>query len=530
MARKRSANPRLGRVRKGAPGEPAQFEEGSSAPPLNFDAEEIAEELKLWWENGEGQSWLIENDDKTWSSWPETKVKHLMRSLPGRMIALKARDGERIGEVDRVFLHVMKTRRVELAMPALAGHKAGIHDLWGQRVLVKTSPRLVTPVKGDWPTIKALVEGLLDGEQHEQSGYFYAWLKIAVDTLYNGGPGNFRPGQCLIFAGPRNSGKSRLQHQIVTGLLGGRSADPGPYMFGRTDFNSEMFSAEHLCMEDPATTTLTKDRVFFGEMIKQICVNDTQRLHRKREEALTVAPFWRPTISVNDDPDKMRILPLLTPDMKDKIMLFHVSQKPLPMPTSTLDERAAFRAQIAQELPAFAWWLLHEHEIPRALTRYDDGQPAARFGVREWQHPGLALELFDDTPAAELLMLIDAAILTPVDAGGKPSALRPATKLWGLEPPLNNHDQAKINAARVAKGWDELESGLWEGSALDLERLLLGDMDGITCNVAREAKKLFMHNKCDRLLARLKEDQTDRVEHKRTKSGRFWIVSRPGGR
>jgi hypothetical protein len=108
-----------------------------------------------------------------------------------------------------------------------------------------------------------------------------------------------------------------------------------------------MFSAEHLMMEDPASSTKTVDRVYFGEMLKQLVVNDTQRLHRKREDAMVVSPFFRTSISINDDPDKMRVLPLLTPDMKDKVNLFLVSSRPLPMPTTTLDERAEFRRVIA---------------------------------------------------------------------------------------------------------------------------------------------------------------------------------------
>lgn len=436
---------------------------------------------------------------QTWSRWPEKKV---VNRLKQNFVRVKARDGEQLSEADEVLLHVMQERRLGFSISSLAGYTAGIYDdPMGERFLVRTSPRLIQPEEGDWETVKAMIDAKLNLSINGQSGpdqthYFHGWMKIALESLLHGGPGNFRPGQCCIFCGPKDCGKSRIQHQVITAMLGGpgRSADPGPYLFGRTDFNGEMFGAEHLMMEDPASSTKTVDRVYFGEMLKQLVVNDTQRLHRKREDAMTVSPFFRVTISVNNDPDKMRVLPLLTPDMKDKVHLFMVSSAPLPMPTSSLGEREAFRNAIAKELPAYAWWLLNEFEI---------AHPSTRFGVREYHHPALAMELFDDTPAAELLQIVDAAELR---AGSSDAS--EVYRLWDV-------------ASHADKEKDE-----WEGSALDLERLLLGE-GGWVCSVAREAKRLCAHNRIERLLSRLKEDQADRVKQHRTSAERRWVILAP---
>jgi hypothetical protein len=510
---------RRGKAEKSKKGEPAAFIPGAAKGPREFDPEKIAGQLHLWWEDGDGQTFIVgshpkvmpangvsdalfEENPQIWSRWPEKKIVNLLRT---KFVRLKPREGETLCEVDRLLLHVMQQRRLDLAITALAGYPAGIYDVGGQRVLVRTGPRLVEPREGEWPTVNELLRAKLDfsygddeGHGVDQLPYFHGWMKTALEALYLGGPGNFRPGQACIFIGPRNCGKSRIQHQIITGLLGGegRSADPGPYLFGRTDFNGEMFSAEHLMMEDPASSTKTVDRVFFGEMLKQLVVNDTQRLHRKREDAIVVSPFFRTTISVNDDPDKMRVLPLLTPDMKDKVHLFYVSKHPLPMPTGTLPQRADFRRKIAEELPAYAWWLLSKFEIPEDLR-------SERFGVREWHHPTLAMELFDDTPAAELLQIIDAATFK---ASGADGGL--GNRLWDLK------SHAKEDEDR------------WEGSALELERLLLGEGEW-KCSLDREAKKLCMHNKIDRLLSRLKEDQPGRIIQHRTRLERRWIVVAP---
>ena len=462
--------------------EKAQFIPGSAAGPKMLDADAIARDLSVWWEAGAGDRFLIEDRDaKTWSEWPKAMVINLLRS---RSVYGKSRGGETLSEVNRVLLHVMQSRKVEVALTALAGYNSGVHEVCGQRILVKSSPRLLQPKEGDWPTVRAFIEAKLDlscDGGPNQVAYFHGWNKVAVDTLYRGGPGNFRPGQCVIFAGPRDSGKSRLQHQLVTPLLGGRSADPLAYIIGRTDFNSEMFGSEHLLIEDPASSTSIRDRTFFGEMLKQLLVNDVQRLHRKHVDALSVTPFFRATLSINDDPDKMRALPLLTPDMRDKLLLFHVSSDPLPMPTATSEERALFRKVINQELPSYLFWLLNVHEIPSELR-------SARFGIRPWLHPALAIELFEHTPAGELLQIVDAA---------------------------------RWNGMALWERTDAPSRGeFWEGGAIELERLL--SISTVRC----EAAKLLKRHHLDRLLARLSEDQPERVSRHRIKTQRRWRIRR----
>ena len=188
--------------------------------------------------------------------------------------------------------------------------------------------------------------------------------------------------------------------------------------------------------------------------------------------------------SVNDDPDKLRVLPLLTPDMKDKMQLFKIAAAPMPMPTMTLPERAAFRDTVKVELPAYAWWLLNEFTVPAELQ-------GERFGVKSWLHPALEQELFEDAPAAELLRIIDAARWD----GGR--------YLWDLE------------------SVSQPSSSIWEHGSHELADLLLNS------TMAKEAERLLKHHKLDRLLARLKEDEPDRVIYHRTATDRRRMISRP---
>jgi hypothetical protein len=527
MAKKKAANSRRGSV-EGGDDEPAQFKPGRAKGRV-FDPAVIAEEMKLWWVNSKGMNYVLGDEANGWAVWPEGKVIKEMRTLENHLVAIKTREDERISEVDRVLLHVMKQRRLEFMLGSLAGYQAGIHELRGHRILVKTAPQLVVPRAGNWPTIAKLIDGRLDlsagGTRPgiDQTPWFHSWMKVSYESLMKGRPGAWRAGHAMILAGPVGCGKGRLQHQLITGLLGGRSADPSEYLFGRSEYNGEMFEAEHLLMEEvPVPSQQMKDRVYLAEQIKRIVANDTKRLRVMREDPTTVSPYWRLSISINNDPDKMRSLPLMTGDLRDKVLMFLVAKEEMPMPLRTIEEQHEFREAIAREMPAYADWLLNEWEVPAELMVYPEGhamagQDASRFGFREFQHPDLVEEQFDDTPAGELLALIDAAVFRVSEAGLE-------NKLWDL---AGEHNRAP-------------ESGLWHGSALTLSALLRGDAPGWQCSVQKEANKLLQHNNINRLLSRLAEDEASRgrrvakervVEGKvvraDTRDWKGWFIQRP---
>lgn len=518
---KKTPNRRRGRVKKTQDDEPAEFEAGSAAPSKAFDPAEVCEELKLYWENDGGDSFVLEASEGLWSKWPESSIKKLARLLPHRMIALKVREGERLSEMDRVLLHARQYRCVEKVLPALAGYRSGVHELRdGRQVIIKVPPKLVDPKPGEWPVLKALIEGRLDdanvpGWQGRQSVLFHAWCKIAYESLMYGEPGSYKPGHALVLAGPVGCGKSRLQINVITPLLGGRTADPTEFLTGGDSFNADMMGAEHLQMEELLTgSQKTMDRVALSESMKRLVATESKRMRLMRVDPLTVDPFWRFSLSLNDDPDKLRAFPMLTPDFRDKVLMLRVLKRPLPMPTTTAAEQKEFNAATRAEMKAYAHWLLHEFEVPEELLR-ENGEDATRFGFRSWQHPSLAAELFDDTPAAQLLRLIDAAEFEHNVNGTR--------HLWDLPGPQWNQAGRK---GRECSSWTQ-EPGLWRGSAIDLEKLLSGDSPGWSCSVAKEAQKLFRHAAVERLLSRLKEDRFDRVAQHRMNDRRLWTIAQP---
>lgn len=525
----KGANPRRGRMKATADGQ-AAFEGGAgAAAPKFFDAQEVCEEMNLYWYHERGDAFLMRGPDKRWAQWTKDACVDRMRALPGRMIAIKARENEMLSEAKQVLLHAREHRALDAVLPSLPGYRSGIHELdSGEKVLVKHEPVMVVPTPGEWPHMRQLIEGLLDRREEggvDQSVFFHAWCQVAARAIREGEPGHWRAGHALILTGPAGCGKNRLQEQIITPLLGGygRFADPAKFLFESDEFNGDVFAAEHLMLSEiPMPSQRTVDRTSLAEKIKQVVANPAQRMRLMRTEPCTVSPFWRLTISVNDDKDKLRSLPLITGDFGDKVLIFHCCKKPLPIiERDTIESQRRFREVMQEELPHYLHWLLNEFTIPEQMMSYADGRSATRFGFREYHAPVIKEGLFDDTPHAELLRLIDMATFT-TKGGWSPDDEQAVSvtnaSLWDIP-----GDKEAVDARGVPLK-------LWWGRAETLQMLLTGEA-GYVCNVSTMAKKLFQHSsKCSVLLGRLHDDETirgARLEKKDTNRWKGWLIAPP---
>lgn len=444
---------------------------GDAGAPLpdgaGFDVAGVCDSLSLYWLNGTDRYFRPAPDGRIWL---ETTAADLRRKLKTEGIATRPADGSVCGDLDRCLVFINERRALDYA-GSLAGWSAGVYQMGESRVLVKDSPRIIEPGPGDWPTVRGLVEGLLKLPGCDQTPYFYGWLKVAYESLR---AGERRHGQALVLVGPSDCGKSRLQHHVITPLLGNRSADPASYMFGRSDFNAELAGAEHLLIEDPPSATDIQSRLYFGERLKAFAVNDASRIHRKNRDAASLPAWWRLSVSLNDDPEKLKVLPPLSPDLRDKLMLLKAQrcEEFWAQFSAEEDHFAAFRDRIAGELPAFASFLLG-YEIPADIR-------ARRFGVEAFQHPEIWGAVYEAEPESVLCMMIDAVIF----AEGRPDA-------WG-----------------------------W-GSSLALEKeLKAGEYE-------TEARKLFSYpTACGVYLRKLAGRFPDRFESVHKRTGNLWLIRR----
>lgn len=460
---------RRGRVVRAASNQPASFESGAPAVPSTpgqFEPAAWAKQLDLWRLNRAKGAWLIRPNGGECLEVNTADLRLLSREQG--IAAGKPESG--LSDFEKLRSEVIKTRSVDCVVDKLAGWRGGFHLFNGSRIYVKRGPLLIASRAGSWETIRALVEGVL----RDNAPVFYGWLKIAVEALRDGA---IRPGQLLIIIGPRACGKSRIQHWIVTPLLGGESEDPSSYMIGDTDFNEELFGVVHLLMEDPALRDDAEAKTRFAARMKELTVNDKRRLHPKGSKALSLAPLWRPTLSLNDD--ETSVLPFVSDSLEDKLIVLRAHAYDPPIGSGSNEERSAWETHIREELPAFLAWLF-AYEIPAELR-------CKRFGVRHFIDPAIAADLHEQSPDARVLECIDAEL------------------------------------------WHEAHGGprVWEGNPTELSNVLQHP----SSQVSREARSVFRGpSQLGRVLTRLVKSQPDRVRFSRRGSKRTYRVVPEGWR
>lgn len=180
------------------------------------------------------------------------------------------------------------------------------------------------------------------------------------------------------------------------------------------------------------------------------------------------------TITVNDEPENLMVLPPLDDSLEDKLLLLRAFKRPMPMPTDTNEQRAAFMAKLQGELPAFVHFLT-TWTIPENLR-------SSRFGIAHYHHPQLVEAINTLSPEQKLLMLLDGELFTTPAAGA------------------------------------------WHGTATGLESRLTG----AASRCAHEARKLFAWpTACGVYLGRLAKQMPERVEKDRARDSRDWTIHPP---
>ena len=361
-----------------------------------FKKVELEHRLQLpIWFYPPSEKYYVQNELMEYVPYTKTTLKLILKSwgLRGRV-----HDDELQSPIDSLIADVSYGKSVSYA-GRLAGIKVGCYQMNGKRVLVTSDPVILEAKEGQFPMIESVVGQLFNGGEIDQRPYVYGWLKMGRKAVLEAFP---MPGQALVLAGPRNAGKNLFQ-DIITEALGGRAEKPYRYMVGKSEFNGDLFGAEHLCIADEVPFYDMPSRRVFGSKIKDMCVNSLQSCHGKHKEALTLYPIWRLSISVNDEAENLVMLPPLEESIEDKIMLLKVDQAIMPMKSDSPRSRVEFWDAARAEIPSFLYFI-ESYVVPDELQE-------SRFGIKAFQHPDLVEILKEMTHENRLMALMEIIVI-----------------------------------------------------------------------------------------------------------------------
>lgn len=412
--------------------------------------------------------YLIRNPSGRWLPLAESDFK---RRLRARGYKPKPDPGNLLSDIDTVILDVQNHYDVSY-YGVICGQAAGLLETNGKRILVTEGVQLPQPAPGEWGNLRAVLEGLLRDHEDEQIGThqldtFHGWIKSSTEAIR---AGKIQQQQALAICGPPRCGKSFLQ-TLITDMLTGRAAKAERYFSGKTPFNSDLYAAEHLILEDEHCSTRIDHRLKLGAAIKQHTVSTRlSSLHAKGRAAINVQAWWRVTISLNDDPEAMMVLPPLDQHIADKIILLRASNFEWPMAMETTDDRDHFYLQVKSEIGAYLHWLTNEWQMPPSVVE------PLRYNVATFHHPDLAEALHFTSPEAEL-------------------------------------EELMINAySKDASGVENLEL-----SAEEIEKEL-------RFHDRFRAERLFTYrNSCGTFLGRLAKKRPDHLSSRRDGKSRWWV-------
>lgn len=283
----------------------------------------------------------------------------------------------------------------------LSGHRPGIYRTReGKAVLVPDGMRDMEAKEGPIPNTMAFMSGVF-GE--EQLPYVFSWLKTALEDYRTGDPDAWRSSHLLCLVGPAAAGKSFFQ-TLFTELMGGGDAPPNDMLKGNDagKFNQDLANSPHWRMEDCQPIHKLSLRIAYSENVKHHCVTKMLSAHAKGRDKIQLPTFRRITISLNQEPEPMTNLPLLTESIRDKLLILQCSKTEL-----LGNDYAANLARFRLEMAAFRHWLLNVYRIPSELR-----EGGERMGFRHYVNPGIE-ELMEDTNPSKRFNELLGLILFP---------------------------------------------------------------------------------------------------------------------
>jgi hypothetical protein len=142
-----------------------------------------------------------------------------------------------------------------------------------------------------------------------------------------------------------------------------------------TQFNSDLWKAEHLMISDATVQDDWKARQRLTGAIKEIVANNSMPMNAKYLEPITLKPIWRLSMSANTTPNSVRALPTVDEDNQDKLLMFYCDRPGWEF--DGVDMWELIEPSIAEFCGA-----VDAYEVPEHIAN-------VRYGVKGFVHPSV---------------------------------------------------------------------------------------------------------------------------------------------
>jgi len=274
-------------------------------------------------------------------------------------------------DVDKA-LHVIETQKEVTAALPFIHMPPGLRIVNGERFLNISNAKCLPPSDepcngwGDgFPWIAEYLDGFF--EPAFQLQHLLGWWQHFYKNGLRQKP---RTGHALFIAGPTNVGKTLLSTGLISRTVGGHAKGSG-YLLGTEKYTHGIVSQPLMAVDDTQGASDARKHAQYSAAIKEAVANRDMEYSRKFHDTGKVEWLGRIIVTLNLDPEALKMLPNCEMSLMDKIMLLRCSNRRPEFPDADAMEEI-----LSRELPRFCRWLV-DWKLPAEL------KGDARFGVRE---------------------------------------------------------------------------------------------------------------------------------------------------
>jgi hypothetical protein len=285
-----------------------------------------------------------------------------------RGLSAKPPKGSLMSDQDTAMRLIQRFRYADLAAP-LVFRPHGIVEIGGMQYLNTSRVRPFLPAASThaWGDKFPWIAAFFDNAFRDQLPRFQAWWSHFYRGALKGDPGT---GLALAVAGGNNAGKNFFTNGILGQAAGGKK-DASRFVTGEDNFNETLVAAPLWTLHDAVISGLDNQR--YSQRLKAVVANREVLTRGMFKEGVDIPWSGRVVITMNLDPESLRMLPDMSITIRDKILLLRIHD--------AICGRFLSDAELREELPYFCAWA-RDHEVPEELR--DE-----RFGVHHWHHPEL---------------------------------------------------------------------------------------------------------------------------------------------
>ena len=348
--------------------------------------------------------------------------------IPQDKESIRKRLQDAVGDsnIADILLEVESKNYIPTVYQMQPGRRAGVMESKGLKYIVLNDYYFPyeTGQQGKCDTILNVLSSLFGDEQ---TPYFLAWVKGAryriKQCLQTGDYTTACQIMCVI--GAHDLGKTNILCKLILEpLFGGNMIDVGEMLKQGKQFNGELLGGCFLVSDDKGTMQGNNARRRAADTMKNIGYAGNFSIEAKGKTAISVRAPWVQMILANEDDSGINSIPDFS-GMEDKFMALYAERRDSFPPNSTDEERTALNKSIADEMPAFAWYV--DHYSPPMEIREESGRHACRSFVNS----KIAKMLQPLTEEAKLMnaieMLISDPVTLDVDAICKPEGISAVT-------------------------------------------------------------------------------------------------------